>query len=330
MKLKFLSWCCAALVSFAQAESVVVYAEKYFAADWGVAPVVQEAFAKNYPQCELEILPFDGSSAMLNRVRLEGEGIRADVVVGLDNFQLESALQSKAFVPHGVDLSVLSLPIAWESAVFVPYDFGEFAFVYDTKRLQNPPSSLREVLTREDLSVIYQDPRTSSVGRGLVAWLNLVFPEDEVEGLWRALDSHTVTVTKGWSEAYGAFLKGEADLVLSYNTSPIYHLVSGEDQALAAVVVNEPVLLQVETAAKTVRGENNACANDFIGFLLSPEVQRALSLKNVMLPVIDVEVNQWYDDLKKAQLSRKTLDSSKVSVDDLRNWVSAWQEALLK
>jgi ABC-type thiamine transport system substrate-binding protein len=30
----------------------------------------------------------------------------------------------------------------------------------------------------------------------------------------------TVTVTKGWSEAYGMFLDGEADMVLSYTTSP--------------------------------------------------------------------------------------------------------------
>ncbi len=35
----------------------------------------------------------------------------------------------------------------------------------------------------------------------------------------------TVTVTKGWSEAYGLFLKGESDPVLSYTTSPAYHLI---------------------------------------------------------------------------------------------------------
>jgi hypothetical protein len=40
----------------------------------------------------------------------------------------------------------------------------------------------------------------------------------------RALDQ-TVTVTKGWSEAYGLFLKGESDLVLSYTTSPAYHMI---------------------------------------------------------------------------------------------------------
>lgn len=36
----------------------------------------------------------------------------------------------------------------------------------------------------------------------------------------------TVTVTKGWSEAYGLFLKGESDLVLSYTTSPAYHIIA--------------------------------------------------------------------------------------------------------
>ena len=38
-----------------------------------------------------------------------------------------------------------------------------------------------------------------------------------------------MTVTKGWSEAYGLFLEGEADMVLSYTTSPAYHLIAEED-----------------------------------------------------------------------------------------------------
>ncbi|EJS91350.1 TbpA, partial [Pasteurella multocida subsp. multocida str. Anand1_cattle] len=48
------------------------------------------------------------------------------------------------------------------------------------------------------------------------------------------LAKHTVTVGKGWSDTYGAFLKGEADVVLSYNTSPLYHMVfEQKDQYLA-------------------------------------------------------------------------------------------------
>ena len=74
--------------------------------------------------------------------------------------------------------------------------------------------------------MLYQDPRTSSIGRGLLLWMNAVYPEADVANAWKTLSKHTVTVTKGWTESYGAFLKGEGDLVLSVNTSPIYHILS--------------------------------------------------------------------------------------------------------
>ena len=37
-------------------------------------------------------------------------------------------------------------------------------------------------------------------------------------------------MTQGWSEAYGLFLKGEADMVLSYTTSPAYHIAVEKDR----------------------------------------------------------------------------------------------------
>jgi ABC-type thiamine transport system, periplasmic component len=49
---------------------------------------------------------------------------------------------------------------------------------------------------------------------------------DKAPEAWQKLAAKTVTVTKGWSEAYGLFLKGESDLVLSYTTSPAYHIIA--------------------------------------------------------------------------------------------------------
>ena len=47
---------------------------------------------------------------------------------------------------------------------------------------------------------------------------------DKAADAWRKLAPKVVTVTQGWSEAYDLFLKGEADMVLSYTTSPAYHI----------------------------------------------------------------------------------------------------------
>ena len=67
---------------------------------------------------------------------------------------------------------------------------------------------------------------------------------------WQALNPRILTVTKGWSEAYGLFVKGEAPLVLSYTTSPAYHRIAESDSRYEAAVFDEGHNLQVEVAAK--------------------------------------------------------------------------------
>ena len=68
-----------------------------------------------------------------------------------------------------------------------------------------------------------EDPRTSAPGLGFLLWMREVYG-DGAPAAWRRLRPRIVTIAKGWSEAYGLFLKGEADMVLSYSTSPAYHV----------------------------------------------------------------------------------------------------------
>ena len=46
---------------------------------------------------------------------------------------------------------------------------------------------------------------------------------------WRRLKPRILTTTPGWSEAYALFTKGEAPMVLSYTTSPAYHMIAEND-----------------------------------------------------------------------------------------------------
>lgn len=79
-------------------------------------------------------------------------------------------------------------------------------------------------------------------------------------------------------------LKGEGDVVLSVNTSPIYHILSEQKDNYVATNCRVVKVLQVEVAAK-VANRNNACADEFLGFLLSPQAQSDIAKNNVMLPV---------------------------------------------
>ena len=132
--------------------------------------------------------------AILNRLKLEGEHSPADVVIGMDDGMLADARASHLFAPHQVDLAPLSLPGGWQDATFLPFDYGYFAFVYDSSKLATPPKSLKELVARQDLRVLYEDPRTSTPGQGLLLWMKQVFG-NQAPAAWEQLAGHTVSVS---------------------------------------------------------------------------------------------------------------------------------------
>jgi len=95
-----------------------------------------------------------------------------------------------------------------------------------------------------------------------------------------------VTVTKGWTEAYGMFLEGEADMVLSYTTSPAYHLIAEEDDSKAALAFEEGNYLQIEVAAKLASSDQPELAEDFLAFMLTDAFQSVIPTTNWMYPAV--------------------------------------------
>ena len=100
------------------------------------------------------------------------------------------------------------------------------------------------------------------------------------------LADNIVTVTKGWSEAYGLFLEGEADMVLSYTTSPAYHLIAEEDPSKSAARFEEGHYMQVEVAAKLVGSDQPDLADQFLQFMVSDRFQNIIPTTNWMYPAV--------------------------------------------
>ncbi|TIU53102.1 MAG: thiamine ABC transporter substrate-binding protein, partial [Mesorhizobium sp.] len=64
------------------------------------------------------------------------------------------------FSPHG-PVSDVKVPGGWSDDIFVPFDYGYFAVVYDTEKLNTPPKSLKELVDGDaDEKIVIQDPRT--------------------------------------------------------------------------------------------------------------------------------------------------------------------------
>ena len=256
----------------------------------------------------------------------QGKNSKADVVLGLDNNLLEAAAQSKLFAKSNVPASAVSVPGGWDNDTFVPYDYGYFAFVYDKNKLANPPKSLKELVEGpQKWRVIYEDPRTSTPGLGLLLWMQKVYGDQAPEA-WQKLAAKTVTVTKGWSEAYGLFLKGESDLVLSYTTSPAYHMIEEKKDNYAAASFAEGHYLQVEVAARTAASKQPELAEKFLKFMVSPGFQNAIPTGNWMYPVTQVTLPAGFDTLVKPQTTLSFTPQQVAS--ERQTWISAWQRAV--
>ncbi|PPB82499.1 thiamine transport system substrate-binding protein [Albidovulum inexpectatum] len=304
---------------------LTVYTYDSFVSDWGPGPQIEAAFEETC-NCDLRFEAAGDGAALLSRILLEGEGSEADIVLGLDTNLTAQAAQSGLFAPHGHDDVALDLPIEWNDPIFLPYDWGWFAFVFDRNRVAQPPVSFED-LARSDLKIVIQDPRSSTPGLGLLLWVKAAYGERAGE-IWQALADNIVTVTPGWSEAYGLFLEGEADMVLSYTTSPAYHLIAEGDDSKAAAPFEEGHYMQVEVAARLARTDQPELADAFLDFMLSDAFQSVIPETNWMYPARRPESGLPEGFSTLIQPARSLLPSPDEAAAIRDEALAEWQAAL--
>ncbi len=266
----------------AMAETPVLQVLTYdsFVSEWGPGPAIEAAFEAECA-CDLQFVGAGDGAALLARLQLEGPRTEADIVLGLDTNLTAAARETGLFAPHGVNAD-LDLPIEWADAEFLPFDWGYFAFVGSAGA--DAPTSL-QALADSDIKVVIQDPRSSTPGLGLLMWVHTVYGEN-AGAFWTDLSDNIVTVTPGWSEAYGMFLEGEADAVLSYTTSPAYHLIAEEDDSKVAWGFEEGHYMQVEVAGKLAGTDQPELADQFMTFMVSDGFQSVIPTTNWMYPAV--------------------------------------------
>lgn len=260
---------------------LTVYTYDSFNTEWGPGPAVEKAFEESCA-CDLQFVAAGDGAALLARLQLEGKRTKADVVLGLDTNLTAAAAATGLFAPSGMEGVAYDLPVEWDDSMFVPFDWSYFAFVHD--KSLTPPSDFR-ALANSDLKIVIQDPRSSTPGLGLLLWVKAAYG-DEAPQIWKGLADNIVTVTKGWSESYGMFLDGEADMVLSYTTSPAYHLISEGDESKVAAPFSEGHYLQIEVAGIVAASTQQALAQDFLRFMVGEQFQSVIPTTNWMYPSV--------------------------------------------
>lgn len=269
--------------AFATDRQLTVYTYEGFDAEWGPGPKIKAAFEPKCG-CTLNFVSAADGVALLTKMKLEGASNKADVVLGLDTNLISEAKATGLFAPHSIDTAAVQVPGGFVDDTFVPFDYGHFAVVYDTQTIKNPPTSLKELVEGDpSQKIVIEDPRTSTPGLGLLLWMKSVYGDKSSEA-WAKLSKRVLTVTPGWSEAYGMFTKGEAPMVLSYTTSPAYHMIAEKTDRYQAASFSEGHYIQIEVAGISKASHDPELAKSFMAFMISPEFQNIIPTTNWMMP----------------------------------------------
>jgi thiamine transport system substrate-binding protein len=316
------------LISTAEAtgKTLTIYTYESFTAEWGPGPKVKAAFEKTC-DCTVDFVSLADGVALLTRLKMEGAATKADIVLGLDNNLTEEAKATGLFAEHKIDTSGVTVPGGFSDATFVPFDYGHFAIVYDTQTVKTPPKSLKDLVNGDaNEKLVIEDPRTSTPGLGMLIWMKAVYG-DKAPQAWATLKKRILTVTPGWSEAYGLFTKGEAQMVLSYTTSPAYHEIAEKVDRYQAADFAEGHPIQIEVAAMT-RSGNADLSRKFLTFMISPAFQDLIPENNWMLPVGKTAqpLNPAFDALVHPKITL-TIPAAEVA-SHRKAWIDEWLAAM--
>ena len=308
------------------ANTLTIYTYDSFVSDWGPGPIIKKKFEDKF-KIHLEFVTVDSAATLLTKVILEGSSTKADIVLGLDMNLLDEANKSNLFFKHSLKylINIIDLPIEWESENFVPYNYGYFAFVYNNKKFTNPPNSMEELINNTDARIVIQDPRTSTPGLGLLTWIKAIYG-NKAGDAWEKLNKKIISVTKGWTDAYyNIFLAGEADMVLSYTTSPAAHIMFENNYDYSAINFSEGNYITIEFAGILKSSKNKLLAKKFLRFMLTEDFQSIIPLTNIMYPVI--KINDLPEAYKSLEIPKVLQIDPTIINTNKEDWIEEWLNA---
>ena len=130
---------------------LTVYAYDTFCGDWGAASAVIPAF-EEATGIKVNLVSAGAAIEVINKVRLEGERTQCDVILGISDDIADKAYDLlEPYDSPYIDTVEERLLFDPQNRL-IPYDYGSFAFVYDTESGIEIPTCLMD-LTKDEYKV---------------------------------------------------------------------------------------------------------------------------------------------------------------------------------
>ena len=117
-------------------------------------------------------------------------------------------------------------------------------------------------------------------------------------------------------------------MVLSYTTSPAYHIIAEQDTRFAAARFNEGHYQQIEVAGLVRSSQQKQLARDFLEFMISESFQSIIPTTNWMYPAAMARDQLPQDFGQLIDPSPALLFDDKRVATMRKIWIDEWLEVM--
>ncbi len=337
----FLSACQSSTAETTEPRTLTVLTHDSFAISEAVIAQFEEE-----NDVKVEFIFSGDAGGALNKVILTKDAPLGDVFYGVDNTFLSRALNEDIFEAYDSPL-LASIPDQFkldDQNRVLPVDYGDVCINYDKAYFASNdlavPQSLDDLLKPEYSGLlVVENPATSSPGLAFLLATIAQYGEDGYLDYWRQLKDNDVTVVSDWNTAYytnfsASTGKGPQPMAVSYATSPAVEVVYAaeplDESPTASIVGENTCFRQIEFVGILKGTENRDLAEKFVDFMLSVPFQEDIPMNMFVFPANqDASLPEEFVKYIQVPESPATLSSDLITAER-ENWISAWQDVVLK
>lgn len=318
---------------------LTVYTHDSFDASESVIQIFQEM-----NNAEVRFLAGGDTGSALNKIILSKGNPPADVFYGVDNTFLSRALREDIFISYESPL-LIEIPDQYELDSMhraLPVDTGDVCINYDRGYFQKNnlvlPTSLEDLLKPEYKGLLVaQNPATSSPGLAFLLATIAEYGDPGYLDYWQKLVENEVKIVNDWETAYyGEFSQwdGVYPMVVSYGSSPPFEVIYAEtplEEPPTGVIVSDGTCFrQIEFVGILKGTKNEALAQKWIDFMLSPTFQEDMPLRMFVFPVNpQAQLDETFLKYLAIPQYPAELDLETIA-QNREGWIKAWTNTVLR
>lgn len=308
----------------------------------------------NQTGIQVEVIRTDDAGGILDQMMLTQMAPQADLMLGLDNTYLPTALQNCLLIEHNTTPENLTQSSRdfYDGEMALPFDEGDVCLNYDEDALAasniSVPTSLWDLTESEwNGKLAIPSPITSSPGRAfLVATYDYFTDETNAEqgnmsSWWKAIADNGAIFTSGWTESYTTYYTGGygeytegyiggAYMTVSYCHSPGVEAYFAENYTHStSLILPKSSFHQVEYTGVINGAAEVDAARLFIQYITSPEVNVNMPVYNSMYSVIEGnELPETNGYLYHSDVVNSTSTITNEIIEQyMDEWLIDWQKA---